>query len=91
MVNDDGTFSFSDVQLTSKNGKFYFEKANNKKLVYEVPHDVFKRLLVQAANAQAAGTDLPGKANAFEYLFDQLELTEELFTAMMYENSKWKY
>ncbi len=91
MVNDDGTFSFSDVQLQAKKGKFYFETPRNRKLVYEVPHDVFKRLLVQAANAQAAGMDLPNKSNTFEYLFNQLEMTEDLFTAMMYDNSKWKY
>ena len=52
---------------------------------------MFKRLLVQAANAQAAGMDLPNKSNTFEYLFNQLEMTEDLFTAMMYDNSKWKY
>ena len=84
-------FSFKEVQLESKNGKFYFEKAGNTKLVYEVPHEMFKRLLVQAANSQAAGVDLPGKANCFEYLFEQLVVNEALFAAMMYDNSRWKY
>lgn len=91
MVNENGTFSFSDVKLVSTNGKFYFETSKNRNRVYEVPHDVFRNLLVTAANAKATGLELPNKSNSFEYLFNQLELTEDLFTALMYDNSKWRH
>lgn len=87
MITDDDKFSFSDVQLISKNNRFLFEDRKNTKYVYEVSHDVFKHLLVVAANAKACGFN--NKANSFDFLFDQLEMTEELFTALLYNLSDW--
>lgn len=87
MVTDDDKFSFSDVTLVSKTGRFMFEDRKNIKYVYEVSHDMFKYILVIAAQAKANGVS--NKANSFDFLFDQLEMTEELFTAILYNHSDW--
>lgn len=91
MVTDDGLFSFSDVQLESKNkdGKFYLECPGNNKMVYEVSHNVFKAMLVQAADVKTRQMMHEVKTNTFEYLFSQLELNEDMFAAMMFEISEW--
>ncbi|EON7637122.1 hypothetical protein FOI42_RS02240 [Escherichia coli] len=89
MITDNDKFSFSDVQLVSKNNRFLFEDRKNTKYVYEVSHDVFKHLLVVAANAKARGID--NKVNSFDYLFNQLEMTEDLFTALLYHLSDWTH
>lgn len=87
MVTDDNKFSFSDVILISKNGRFLFEDRFNTKYVYEVSHDMFKTLLIIAAKADAMG--VKNKANSFDFLFDQLEMTEDLFTALLYDKRDW--
>lgn len=87
MVTDDNKFSFSDVTLVSKTGRFMFEDRHNTNYVYEVHHDMFKNLLVIAAQAKSRG--VTNKANSFDFLFDQLEMTEDLFTAILYEYKDW--
>lgn len=87
MITDDGKFSFNDVTLVSKNGRFMFEDRKNTKYVYEVSHDMFKVLLV--ASAQAESTGIKNKANSFNFLLNQLEMTEELFTALLYNSADW--
>lgn len=87
MITDDDRFSFVDVTLVSKTGRFMFEDRINTKYVYEVSHDMFKDLLVIAAQAKAMG--VKNKANSFDFLFDQLELTEDLFSALLYEHKDW--
>jgi hypothetical protein len=88
MVNDDGTFGFSDVQLESINGKFYFETSRNKHRVYEVTHDEFRVMLVLVALRENNG--LKTKSNSLDYLMNQLVVNEDLFAAMMYDNSQWR-
>lgn len=89
MVNSDGTFSFSDVQLESKNGKFYFECSNNRKLVYEVPHDTFRTMFVLSAKWKN-NHGLTSISNSHEYLLEQLVVNEGLFAAMLFDESQWK-
>lgn len=88
MVNEDGSFSFADVQLEAKKGKFYFECSKNKKRVYEVDHDTFRAMFVMSVNWKNAG--IPNIANSYEYLLEQLVVNEGLFAAMMFDESKWK-
>ncbi|ELW0836330.1 hypothetical protein ACRYKS_20180 [Escherichia coli] len=87
MITDDGKYSFSDVTLVSKNGRFMFEDRTNTKYVYEVSHDMFKYLLIVSAQAEAMG--VKNKANSFNFLFNQLEMTEDLFTALLYDYADW--
>lgn len=87
MITDDGKFSFRDVTLVSKTGRFMFEDRRNTKYVYEVTHDMFRYLLVASAQASAFG--VKNKANSIEFLFNQLEITEDLFTAMLYSYADW--
>ena len=87
MITDDDKFSFCDVQLVSKTGRFMFEDRKNNKYVYEVSHDMFRALLVIAANSQATGHKT--KYNSFDFLFNQLEITEDLFSALLYDHKDW--
>lgn len=48
---------------------------------------MFKVLLV--ASAQAESTGIKNKANSFNFLLNQLEMTEELFTALLYNSADW--
>ncbi|AQW88854.1 hypothetical protein pEaSNUABM50_00325 [Erwinia phage pEa_SNUABM_50] len=85
-VTTDNKFNFYDVKLvsTNKSGKFYFEAAKNRSRVYEVSEDLFKTMLVAAAQRRNTSEDSSALANSFDYLFDQLEMTEEIFTALLY-------
>lgn len=89
MITDNGKFSFEDVTLVSKTGRFMFEDRKNTKYVYEVSHNMFRDLLVIAANAKASGAERYTNVNTFDFLFNQLEMTEELFAATMYSYSDW--
>lgn len=86
MITEDDKFSFKDITLVSKTGKFYFE--DGKKYKIEVTHDMFKSLLVLAANMK---NKMPSKnqRNSFDYLFNQLEITEDIFTALLYDYEDW--
>lgn len=85
-VTADNKFNFYDVKLisTNKSGKFYLEVAKNKSKVYEVNEDLFKAMLVSASTVKNMGLENPKMANTFDYLFDQIEMTEEIFTALLY-------
>lgn len=85
-VTIDNKFNFYDVKLssTNKSGKFYFEYAKNRTRVYSVSEDVFKNMLVYASSQRNTNEHSNTLANSFEYLFDQLEMTAELFTALLY-------
>lgn len=81
-VTKDNKFNFYDVELisTNKSGKFYFEVVKNKSKVYEVDVDLFKTMLVSAANVKTPKT----AANSLDYLLSQIEMTEDIFTALLY-------
>ena len=85
-ITADNKFNFYDVKLisTNKNGKFYFEAVKDRSKVYEVNEDLFKTMLVTAAYTKNNGLENPKMANTFDYLFEQLEMTEEIFTALLY-------
>lgn len=83
-VTSDGKFNFYDVELTSKNGLFYFEIVKDRSKVKRVPHDLFKAMLVSSYNLKALGQETPNQANTLDYLLDQLEMTEDLFKALLY-------
>lgn len=87
MITENGQFSFCDVTLVSKNGRFMLEDRKNKKYVYEVEHDTFKLMLIMAAKYSALG--IKNKVNSFDFLFDQLELTEDIFAALLYDHKDW--
>lgn len=80
------TFNFYNVKLisTNKDGKFYFETIKDKSKVYEVNEDLFKTMLVSASNIKSKGLENQKMANTFDYLFNQIEMTEEIFTALLY-------
>ncbi|SOK58604.1 hypothetical protein [Yersinia phage fHe-Yen9-04] len=88
-ITIDNKFNFYDVKIISSNksGKFYFEVVKNRSKVYEVSDDLFKTMLVSASmqqNNKSIGASTSTRANSFEYLFDQLEMTEDIFTALLY-------
>lgn len=85
MITENDQFSFCDVKLVSKTGKFYFEEGKRHKI--EVSEEMFKSLLVLAANMKSK-IKLK-QNNSFDFLFDQLEMTEDLFTAMLYSYDDW--
>ncbi|AFA44438.1 hypothetical protein RaK2_00165 [Klebsiella phage vB_KleM_RaK2] len=87
MITPEGQFSFKDIILVSKNNRFMLEDRKRKNKVYEVQHDTFKTMLVLAA--QAKGRGFTKKVNSFEFLYNQLEVTEDLFTALMYDFTDW--
>ncbi len=86
MSVENGKFNFYDVELVSTNpsGKLYFQTPKNKGRVYTVDEDQFKFMLVTASEARRLGTEYPNQSNSLDYLLDQLEMTEELFTALLY-------
>lgn len=90
MLNDDGKFSFSDITLVSKHKKFYFKNSKNR--LYEVSEEQFKIMFVtigrNSANKENSITDRYNK-EMFEFLYEQLEITEELFTAQLYSMEDW--
>jgi Glu-tRNA(Gln) amidotransferase subunit E-like FAD-binding protein len=81
-----GKFNFYDVELvcTNPSGKFYFQTPKSKGRVYEVTVEHFKLMLVTASEARRLGTEYSNQSNSLEYLLDQLEMTEDLFTALLY-------
>lgn len=82
----DGKFNFYNVKLnsTNKTGKFYMQAVKNTSRVFEVDEDLFKTLLVSASNIKNAGHENPKMANTFEFLLDQIEMNEDIFTALLY-------
>ncbi|WEM33387.1 hypothetical protein EJP02_326 [Escherichia phage EJP2] len=92
MISEDGKyFIFEDAKLVPKKGKFYLEYPTNKRKVFEVSESTFKMTIVNAASARASGWELPGAANNIDYLLDQLEMSEDLFSAMLFDYTEWKY
>lgn len=85
---DDEYFNFKNVTLVSKNGKFYGEYRHNKNKVYELSHDAFKSMLVLSAQRYLNDKNIC-KVNKFDFLFDQLEITEDIFEALLYDKKKW--
>lgn len=85
-VTNDNKFNFYDVKIISKNkdGKFYNQVIKNKCKVYEVSEEIFKGLLVCAMQSKNDGHEIEGQPSKFDYLFDQLEMNEALFTALLY-------
>lgn len=85
-ITADNKFNFYDVKLTStnKSGKFYFQATKNRSRVFEVSEDLFKTMLVSASNTKNQGLENPKMANTLDYLLDQIEMTEEIFTALLY-------
>ena len=83
-VTSDGKFNLYNIELTSKNGLFYFEIVGQKSKVKRVSHGLFKTMLVSAYNLKARGIENPKQANTLDYLLDQLEMTEDLFKALLY-------
>ena len=85
-VTNDGKFNFYDVELISTNpsGKFYFQTPKSKGRVYEVSVDMFKCMLVTASEAKRLGTAPVNGSNSLEYLLDQVEMTEDIFKALLY-------
>ncbi len=86
MSVENGKFNFYDVELicTNPSGKFYFQTPKSKGRVYAVDVEQFKFMLVTASEARRLGTEYPNQSNSLDYLLDQLEMTEELFTALLY-------
>ena len=86
MSVENGKFNFYDVELvcTNPSGKFYFQTPKSKGRAYAVDVDQFKFMLVTASEARRLGTEYPNQSNSLDYLLDQLEMTEELFTALLY-------
>lgn len=81
-------FNFYNAKLVPKNGKFYFEAIRSKTKVYEVSEEQFKMLLVQLNSTQnICGTESTRKK--LDYLLNQLEMTEDLFDALLYQD--WIY
>lgn len=87
MITPNDQFSFCDITLVSKNNRFMLEDRRRKNKVYEVQHDVFKTMLVLAA--QAKGKGFTKKVNSFEFLYNQIEINEDMFTALMYDFKDW--
>ncbi len=85
-VTSDNKFNFYDIKLVSanKSGKFYFQAVKDRSKVYEVSEDLFKAMLVSASNIKNAGMENPRMANTLDYLIDQIEMTEDFFTALLY-------
>lgn len=83
-VTSDGKFNLNGITLVSKNGKFYFEIVGQKHKVKRVNHDLFKTMLIAAYNLKSLGKENPKQANTLEYLLEQLEMTEDLFKALLY-------
>lgn len=90
MLNDEGKFSFSDITLVSKHKNFYFKNSKNR--LYEVSEEQFKIMFVtigrNSANNKNVITDRFNK-EMFEFLYEQLEVTEELFEAQLYNMEDW--
>lgn len=85
-VTIDGKFNFYNVKLnsTNKTGKFYMQTVKNRSRVFEVDEDLFKAMLVSASNIKNMGQENPTMANTFDYLLDQIEMNEDIFTALLY-------
>lgn len=91
MITEDNKFSFSDVVLKSKNGKFYMR--DNKCTFYEIDEESFRSLLVLTANrhkefSKSEVTQI-SRQSLLDFLLGQLELTEELFAANLYDYQDW--
>lgn len=86
MSVENGKYNLYDVELicTNPSGKFYFQTPKSKGRVYEVDVTQFKYMLVIASEARRLGTEYPNQSNSLDYLLDQLEMTEEIFTALLY-------
>lgn len=80
-ITENNEFVFDDVNLVPKNGKFFFKLVSAEDKEIEISQEQFKVLLVSASYSQNA------YHNSFDYLLDQLEINEDLFTAMLYP--KW--
>lgn len=85
-VTADNKFNFYDVKLTStnKSGNFYLQVVKDRSKVYTVDEDLFKAMLVSASNIKNMGLENPRMANTLDYMLDQIEMTEEIFTALLY-------
>lgn len=85
-ITSDNKFNFYNVKLTStnKSGLFYLEYVKDRSKVYSVDEDLFKAMLVAASNTKNMGLENPKMANTLEYMLDQIEMTEEIFTALLY-------
>ena len=85
-ITSDNKFNFYNVKLisTNKSGLFYLEYVKDRSKVYSVDEDLFKAMLVAASNTKNMGLENPKMANTLEYMLDQIEMTEEIFTALLY-------
>lgn len=85
-VTTDGKFNFYNVKLTSlnKSGKFYMQTVKDRSRVFEVDEDLFKTMLVSASNIKNNGMENPKMANTLDYMLDQIEMNEDIFTALLY-------
>lgn len=85
-VTTDGKFNFYDVKLISlnKSGKLYMQTVKNRSRVFEVDEDLFKAMLVSASNIKKMGHENLKMANTLDYLLDQIEMNEDIFTALLY-------
>lgn len=90
MLDENGKFSFADIKLVSKHKAFYFKNSRNR--LYEVSEEQFRIMFVtlgrNSVNKENSIVDRYNK-ETFEFLFEQLEITEELFTAQLYSMEDW--
>lgn len=95
MFTKDGKVIVSKLNLIPKKGKFLLADRYSNKIMYEVTPELFKEVLVIAANndyiCKTKGIIPVNSVNKIDFLLEQLEFTDELFQATMIEYNKWIY
>lgn len=96
-MNDD-VIVFSDLEIVTKSGDFYYQIGLGSSRVIKTDEEVFKNVLVSAAhlyhkNKTKYGENSPRTEKAYRlYKFyeDQIDITKgDMFTALLYPFDKW--
>ncbi len=96
MQNDE--IIFSELEIVSKSGEFYYLIGYDNTRVLKTTEDTFKSMLVATAKAYKKALDTYGEGSimtdkahrTYKFYENQIDITKgDMFTALLYPFDKW--